>query len=111
MKRVEITETDLRRLYVEGGIGIREIAEKYHCSHTTICTRLHECGIPIVKSKSKPMIKPIIPGEPINCNNQGEACIYRGRKSDGMKDMCDYFFKTGKLRWCDPEHCDKYKFE
>lgn len=121
--KYDIPEAELRRLYLDEMRGQKEIAKIYGCTPQTIVHRMKSYGIktrPIntqrvidrnrgLDSKKKDLV--IIPGQPIDCNLQGDNCIYRGRKSDGMKDLCDYYFKTGKLRWCDPEQCTKYRFK
>ena len=45
MKRLEIPENELRRLYCEEGKGAQEIAEIFGCTNQTVNARLREYGI------------------------------------------------------------------
>lgn len=121
-KKIEITEKELRKLYVEELRGQKEIAELYGCTSQTISNRLHKLGIETrslnlqrVIDREKDFIenpaKEIMPGQPINCNLQGKRCIYGTVKTQRNVYLCDYFFKTGKLRGCPPEKCIKYRLK
>lgn len=121
--KFDIPEADLRRLYLDELRGQAEIAKIYGCTAQTISTRLRKYGIetrPLNSQKiidrkrgvilSKKDLK-IIPGEPIDCELQGEKCIYRTRAYFKNTYLCDYCNMTGKLRGCDPEQCTKYRFK
>lgn len=41
-----------------------------------------------------------------NKNKKCKKCKYRAQ--DTMPNNCDYILITGRMRGCDPEHCDKY---
>lgn len=121
-KKIEITEDELRKLYLEELRGQEEIAKMYGCTAPTISTRLRAYGIKTRPLNSQRVIdrqkglikkpkKEIIPGQPIDCNTQGKKCIYGTAKTQRNIHLCDYFFKTGKLRWCDPEQCTKYRLK
>lgn len=43
---VEISESELRELYVESGLSTVDIAEMYDCHNSTISNKLKEHGIP-----------------------------------------------------------------
>ena len=40
-----------------------------------------------------------------------DDCKYRGwlGNNTGTSKCCDYLYKTGKIRDCDAEDCDKYE--
>lgn len=121
-KKIEITEKELRKLYVEELRGQKEIAAMYNCTSQTISTRLRQFGIKTrslnlqrVIDKEKGLIaepeKKITAGQPIDCNTQGRRCIYGTAKTQRNIYLCDYFFKTGTLRGGVPEQCTKYRFK
>ena len=41
------------------------------------------------------------------CSEVMDSCIYCGRIEHDSK-CCNYLYKTGHRRMCDPEECDKY---
>lgn len=43
----------------------------------------------------------------VNCNNVIKDCKYSINIS-GMYFLCDYICKTGHMRDCKPEECNKY---
>lgn len=114
MKSVEIQEDELKKLYIDEGKSMQEIAVIFKCTHPTVRARMREYGIPArpaTKVRKRREEKVIIPGEPINCNTQGKKCVYRTKKCDSNKYLCDYFFKTGRIRGCDPEKCTAYSLK
>lgn len=43
-----------------------------------------------------------------NCSRVINDCYYSNRISGGGTVICDYLYKTGERRGCDPKKCDKY---
>ena len=51
----------------------------------------------------------IIPGEPIDCDTEGQKCIYRAGVAELY--LCDYCGKNKKSRGGSPHSCTKYVFK
>ena len=43
-----------------------------------------------------------------NCNEVIKTCKY-SQNISGAYFLCDYLCRTGKVRKCKPEECDKYE--
>ena len=116
MRKIDISEEDLRNYYLVKKIKAKEIAEIYGCSECTINTKIREYGIRRRKreKKIKEVLPEIINDEvqgPIDCNTQGKRCIYRTSSNMAHHYLCDYCCIVGKTRGGDPKQCTKYKFQ
>lgn len=47
--------------------------------------------------------------ETVNCNKVIKTCKYSWVGRGNGFYYCDYLCKTGKIRECSPEECDKYE--
>lgn len=61
------------------------------------------------KNKKGRKMSEIIPGEPIDCDTEGQKCIYRAGVAELY--LCDYCGKNKKSRGGSPHECTKYVFK
>ena len=115
--RKEISKEQEQRIIsmYESGLSFQTIYEVAGYSTTVLKRVLKENGVATRKSakqisqeKKKEKPKPIVTGEPIDCDTQGKRCIYRETYSKQF--ACNYCSFTGKLRGGSPHECTKYKF-
>ena len=104
MNVINFTDEEEKRIIesYKSGVSIRHIAIRFSVSKPVIYRVIYDHGLKEKPVRSHINLNDLPAGTPINCDKNGKQCKYRAR-SNSYK--CDYVYKVGKCRGCEPTKC------
>lgn len=72
-RRKQLPEAELAHLYQNVGLGVKQLAVRYQCFHTTVAARLHEMGLLMNKKSDFREPTPSVKRQIISLYNSGQS--------------------------------------